>query len=439
MTSNKTDSFNNQYIKFKRVIIISAFDLTTNSATDITLRSYFKYWPKDKLMILTTSSNQQFFARTLTIKSSFKSQIRAFLVSLLLKRKNGVVNKNIIPGMFSNDFRQSLGLKQKAFMIIAAYFDLINPKISRYIHKEINDFKPEIIYTIMGNIRILRAANSIAKKYKIPIVPHFMDDWISTTYTGSIFFKIPRNILLSSLKKMLSNAKFGYCISEKMCLEYYQQFHLKFFPLMNIVDSKNLTQTKIESNNFTKETEIVFTYFGGLHLNRWKSLKIFSDVLATISKEKGYKLILEIYTTDDEINKYSLILNQKNIVFKKYVSHDIALQKMAQTNFLIHVESFEKAVIAFTRLSLSTKIPEYLAASSPIIAIGPPNIASMKYLIDNECAYVITSLEFPTIKNIIDNAIQGINMEILKANAYKLYLSNHSIKEVEKFLSLLSC
>lgn len=43
-----------------------------------------------------------------------------------------------------------------------------------------------------------------------------------------------------------------------------------------------------------------------------------------------------------------------------------------------------------TRLSVSTKIPEYLIAGRPVLAFGPAEVASMRILSDNRIGYVIS-------------------------------------------------
>ena len=56
----------------------------------------------------------------------------------------------------------------------------------------------------------------------------------------------------------------------------------------------------------------------------------------------------------------------------------------------MHVEAFDKFNKKITRLSLSTKIPEYMGSGKLIVAIGPDDISSIEYLKENEIAYCIT-------------------------------------------------
>ena len=50
---------------------------------------------------------------------------------------------------------------------------------------------------------------------------------------------------------------------------------------------------------------------------------------------------------------------------------------------MIHSESFDPKMIEITRLSISTKISEYLSMGKCIFAYGPSNVGSMRFLFDN--------------------------------------------------------
>ena len=419
---------------YKRILII-IFDsnLTSNSATDITLRSYFREWPKDKLLILTSENTNKPFANTIVLKSYFIEWLREKVSKFLLRENKGVDNRNLVPGAIIKSSNNRLGLNQKLFAIGAAYEDMLYVSTPKRTLKAIDNFKPEAIYTIMDSIKTNKLAVKFSKRYNIPIVPHFMDDWISTTYTGSFWLKLARSSLTASLKKLLNRAKIGFCISQKMCDEYEYKFNKKFLPLMNIV---KLDPSK-KYRNENKSVDLVFTYFGGLHLNRWKSLEILSEVLEDLSREIQKKLLLEIYTTEDNINKYYSQFRNSIVSFKRFIDHDAAIMKMQQSDFLVHVESFDESVIKFTRLSISTKIPEYLASDTPIIAIGPSNIASIEYLRDNNCAYIITKLNRVEIKNILLAAFNGVNNEIYSKNNFQLVKKNHSFSQSILFRKVL--
>jgi hypothetical protein len=359
--------------------------------------------------------------------------IAKYISSLILLRDLRD-NRNLVPAAIIKDSENHIEILQRFFAIGTAYVDLFYLFLSNYIKKEVDKFNPEVIYTIMGNIRLIRFTNCLANRYNIPVIPHFMDDWISTTYTGSSWYIMPRKYLKHYLNKLLKNTKTGLCISNKMCNEYKQRYNINFIPLMNAINSKNCNPLRF--NNICNQDEIVYAYFGGLHLNRWKTLLELSKVIDSIKKDINKPIYIKVYTSEDNIKKYSDKLAYNNIILNKSVEHKEVMQIMINSDFLVHIESFEPSVIQFTKLSISTKIPEYLASGIPIIAIGPSNIASIEYLINNNCAYVATSIVHSELKKIISDTIEGKSN--LLHNLNKKALVDYNIKSVKSFHHLVN-
>jgi len=57
---------------------------------------------------------------------------------------------------------------------------------------------------------------------------------------------------------------------------------------------------------------------------------------------------------------------------------------------LVHVEAFDRASRRYTHYSISTKIPEYMAAGRPILAYGPAEAASLKYILKSQCGLAVS-------------------------------------------------
>ena len=70
----------------------------------------------------------------------------------------------------------------------------------------------------------------------------------------------------------------------------------------------------------------------------------------------------------------------------QYHSLDKALQEQIKADSLLHVEAFDEKSKKSTRLSVSTKIFEYLYAGKIILGYGPSDVASMEYLRDIGCS-----------------------------------------------------
>ena len=64
---------------------------------------------------------------------------------------------------------------------------------------------------------------------------------------------------------------------------------------------------------------------------------------------------------------------------------------MKQSKVVLHVESDNLRCQKETQFSLSTKIADCLMSGTPLLAFGPRNIASIDYLVNNNCVLVATN------------------------------------------------
>jgi hypothetical protein len=121
-------------------------------------------------------------------------------------------------------------------------------------------------------------------------------------------------------------------------------------------------------------------YAGSTHTGRWRVLREIGRCLTALRVE-GYEAVLEIYTPRPLNNRLRGKLTIEPVLA---VCGSLTPEKLTQTmrgaNVLVMVESFARSARKVTRLSLSTKIPEYMAAGRCILAVGPGDVSSIAYL-----------------------------------------------------------
>jgi hypothetical protein len=102
-------------------------------------------------------------------------------------------------------------------------------------------------------------------------------------------------------------------------------------------------------------------------------------------------------------------------------------QVIGQSDILVHVESMDRLSRRLTRLSVSTKIPQYLASGKCLLAVGPPEVASMRYVRDHEAAMVITDLK--TLRGALEELILSPELRQRYAvNSLRLAHQRHESK-----------
>ncbi|HEY9001046.1 MAG TPA: hypothetical protein VIM89_06825 [Mucilaginibacter sp.] len=412
---------------FCKILIISNSIPNDDNATSITLKNMFSGWPADKVAIIYTSLD----------KNTPQSQYRTFHISELKFIKNKASDqdgflktlrssKSEVKGVSGAAPNKSLkgNILNYLHTLASSYKALLPYRYDDALNRFISEFKPDVIYSPLGSIAITDITYKLSVQYNLPVVPHFMDDWPHTIYEGDPMLLVPRLKKKRLLNKVLRRTKAGIVISEKMANEYRSEYHKEFFALMNCVDIKEPDKTDQHKNG-----KIVFSYFGGLHLLRWQTLLSFFKAVKNNRAYAANDLEFRIYTSDADRAKYQHEFGQiAEVVFCDRVSQGALIGEMRKSNYLVHVEAFDEKIKKYTRLSISTKIPEYLVAQRPIIAIGPGDIASIEYLRDNDCAHVIADLNSPELSGIIDNSASEEYNKRLLANGWQLFLKNHEMQ-----------
>lgn len=104
-------------------------------------------------------------------------------------------------------------------------------------------------------------------------------------------------------------------------------------------------------------------------------------------------------------------------------------ERLNECGVVVFVESFDELNKKITRLSLSTKVPEYMASGALIVAIGPKDVGSMEYLADNKVAVCIFESESNKMKNEIEKMLSSdFNRDEYIDRAYDICQNEHSIK-----------
>lgn len=249
-------------------------------------------------------------------------------------------------------------------------------------------YSPNLIFYVGGNFGFShKIALHLSKKYKIPLVVYFTDDYLLHPIYKNIFEKIQHKRMYSFYKKTVQHASLCFGIGDLMCKEYTAYFGKSFYPLINIV--------KLNKLSFKSKTEssIKICYFGGLHLFRWKMISRLGKILNQTSLSLGIDIILQVYTTSEYTYKIKKSFEESSVYYMGAVYGREFQKKLEEADILLHVESDDKYYRSLTKLSVSTKIPEYLSTGKCIIAFGPSEVASIKLLKDHSIGYTLDSSE----------------------------------------------
>lgn len=219
-----------------------------------------------------------------------------------------------------------------------------------------------------------------------------------------------------------------YVISDVQKEDYDKAFGVENKLLTKFGDFSGEATLKSE---FYEPLQIVYT--GNIGLNRWKSLSMIAEALKQINID-GIRAELKIYTANeitDDIRSALDVPGSSTLMGKAQASEIPAIQNAA--DILVHVESFDLKNRLTVRQSFSTKIVDYFKRGRLILAVGPSDVASIKHLVDNDCAIVANTSSDLVVK--LSRVIEDKNL--LNEYAQKAFECGKKLHNREDMLKML--
>jgi glycosyltransferase involved in cell wall biosynthesis len=376
-----------------KILIVSGEPLHRQSATGITLCNLFAGWPIADIAQVYSADyapEAEFGSNTVRLTPR---DLAPFCWWGDPHQSNTAAASH---GVASIAGRRSARMRR----YVSPVLELLPYRIPLPQFESLRAFRPDLIYSNLASIRIARLATWLARTLDVPLVPHFMDDWLSTYAVPgrSIGTQAHAAILNRQVRSIMHDAPLGLSIGQEMADEYGRRFGKPFHPFMNTVDVPDVPDAP---RSFTPPVR--FVYVGGLHLGRDESLAAVARSIGAVADAGPSEL--HIYAPESDGARARAITRiGPHVSFKGSVSPARVPEVLRDADVLVHVESFQPELVQFTRLSVSTKIPQYLAAARPIIAFGPDELASIQYVGRSGgglCASVVAELE-QALRTVID-------------------------------------
>lgn len=368
----------------KRVLIVNVTQMGDYSGTANTLQNIFRDYPQEKMMQLIVTpylEHEDNKVQTINTPISFCRMPYMIQLRRYQRRREKAITSNAVGGVI-----RRRGIKSHVHEALSGVLDawMIRSKV---IFEQLDEFKPEAVYTCAANIRVMKTAYDIARHYKIPVVVHLMDDWVRTIYRSSVLSKPFRVLALHYLRKLYSCSSVNFAISEGLCEKYTRWSGKKHIPLMNPAN----VDVPLGARGTEAGQKIRFLYAGSLDLKRDRSIIDIAESLEAL-RQQGWMIGFDVYTAQKSVTpENKKIFAEHGVSLYPYVPVSQVYSLYSQYDVLVFTESFEADVVEFTKLSLSTKVPEYFAAQKAILAYLPDELFSHRYLKENDLACVAGS------------------------------------------------
>lgn len=349
--------------RFPRVLIVGAGVMGAPTGMGITLANLFQMWPSECVAQVHTSpslDNHQL----LTTYHYGEDQVRGAgaIRSLLDRSRSNPPGRQPAESGWPAVTPPRSGWK-------TAWMDQLPLRKPDSLVEFVRSVRPDVVYSPLGSARIARLAVMCAEIVRAPIVPHFMDEWLHQLTQGAAA-SIPRRTMQRRIESIVRSSPRGLAISDEMATKYSERYSVHFDRLSNFVDVRPFVAAPDAAPSS-------IGYVGGLHLDRWTSLLDVARQVEVCPRE----VQLHAYVPSGDLTAFGHHFKSLGRTsFHPPVTASAVPQLLQQFHALVHVEAVTPAARAYVQLSLSTKIPQYLASGRPVVAYGPQEVASMSHL-----------------------------------------------------------
>lgn len=267
---------------------------------------------------------------------------------------------------------------------------------------------------------IYDVALKISEKLRLPIVVYICDDYYFIKSGGSVFKALQIRTVRKKTNALMKKSSCAVTVGDEIRKTYQKKFDIPFETVMTGSSFSPSEAKSYISSKFTDKNSMV--YLGNLGRNRYLSIIAVGNALAEINKKKGteYKLVVYSFERDEKILKR--LKSSKGIEFRGAVAGEEYLNALCSAEVLLHTEAFDKTSVELVKLSVSTKIADMLASGRKIFAFGPKNVASIKYLKENNAAFVACGKN--ELEKVLISAFEESGEDKIR-NAENLAKSNH--------------
>nr|WP_321027161.1 glycosyltransferase [Clostridium neonatale] len=305
--------------------------------------------------------------------------------------------------------------------------------VIKKIRNKIDFNKIDVVYTTSGPYSAHIIGEYIKRKYSIPWIADFRDQWINNPYIdydkNSLRYKIEK----SMEKSVVLNCDRLITTTPIITENYISTYKIEKNKVITITngydeeDFKNI-KSKKENNKFT------MIHNGSFYLKRnpYTVARVIKKLVENdIIDEKKIEIILNGNNDYNIINKFKEIMGKYSyiITINGYLSHEESLIKSNDADILLLICGEEES----SKQVYTGKVFEYLRLRKPVLSISPKGSLVEKLLDETECGINAEYSDIETIAKIILNYYNSW----LKGNKIKVDAKNierYERKELTKKL-----
>ncbi len=373
-----------------RVLVVGQpFERTSGGG--ITLCNLFEGWPRDRLAAAVVSDRHLAFDVCDRYYALGTSEITWVWPLSVVTRTETPPSKADVeePGPASagpaSAVTPELTLPRKVFRSgldgLGLEDALRRMRLSSRLRDWINAFQPDLVYSQLANLAVMTLVAEILDDSGLPLALHIMDDWPSTMYRHGLLAWTVRARAERAFQSLLDRSKARMAIGDAMAEEYLHRYGMTFVPIQNSVDiARQDALASLHRNEYQQpgDSPASVVYAGRVGRANAGALLQVAEAVAEMAAG-GAPIRLRLYTPTADHPVVARMSRLEGVEVHPAVPYDNVPGLLASADILLIALDFDEAGVQFARLSMPTKIPEYLAAGRAVLTYAPRGCAAAEY------------------------------------------------------------
>ncbi len=357
---------------FPRVLFITSAAFNHVSGGGITFSNLFRFWPKDRIATIHNDATQ---VTTDICERYYRLSEREITTWPILARLRANAASRTAAKSLAAAGAQPGALHR---LKTAVFGDGLPERgiLSSPLAVWIAAFRPDIIYTILGSTGMMALIEQVQRRFELPLVVHFMDDWQSAIHRGGVLSAVQRRHMHALIARLVASASLRLGICDAMCNAYESRFGRRFQAFQNTVDV--VRWAPLAKREIAAGTPIRLLYTG--------SVLAFAQADSLIGQ-----IELDIYSPPAQTAQLrDRLLCDSAIRLHDVIADDETyFRRLADADILLLPVNFDAHSVRYIGLSMPTKVPSYLVSGTPILVYGPDGVAQVDYAREARWGHIV--------------------------------------------------
>ena len=361
----------NDTVYFPKVLLLDfSFDNTTGMG--VTLTNLFKDWPVDRVGVMSDRVNPD-LCNSIRPCSSYIGVSKSISVQTNKAKARVIAPQNRVRKVIRNVYHR-LGIDELNY----------KPYIHPHNIEAMKSFAPDIVFCGLGNLNRMKLCMKIHELLpKSKVVLYIVDDWVNSRVSEKWPSFIWKQRYDKAFRKILSFSSGNVSICQEMSDAYKERYGVRFVPFHNPVDV-SFWESLCPPKKYGPDT-VSLLYVGKINADTEDCLIDCCKIVESLNKE-GKSIRFDVYSPDYQL-KHNLFDKYKNCSLFPPIPHEEIPNLTKSYTSLFLTLGFSRHSVKYVKLSMPTKLSEYLASGLPVVLYCSNEIALYHYIYAMDCAF----------------------------------------------------